>query len=217
MTYMAQSALAPEIFREYSSRVVVTSRSPRREVTVTNADTLVTAHLYLVDEAVARYRHRCRRHELDDVRSDAQLALVEAARQFREDGGAKFTTFARAKIDHAVIDGHRRRDHLSRAHRAKVGSGQFQSRSLDAMEGGDHLLSVSGDLGDVDNRELLARLMRDLDEPQRQAVTLRHLDGLSIAAAARQMKLKYQEVQYLLRTAMAHMRRLAGGGEYSTI
>jgi RNA polymerase sigma factor (sigma-70 family) len=214
---MAQSALAPEIFYECSPRFIFSDRSRRREDAMTNTDALVTAHLNLVDDAVARYCGRCRKHELDDVRSDAQLGLVEASRQFREDRGVKFTTFARDKIDHAVIDGHRRRDPLSRGHRAAVGPEQFQSRSLDAIEGNERLLAVAGDLDQVDNRDLLARLMRDLNPRQRQAVTLRHLEGLSVTAVARRMQLKFQEVQYLLRTAMAHLRRLAGGGEYSTI
>jgi RNA polymerase sigma factor (sigma-70 family) len=175
----------------------------------TDPDVLVETYLYLVDEAVGRNAGRCRPQDLDDLRSDAQLALVEASRQFREDGGASFRTFARRKIGHAIIDGLRNRDCLSRTHRAQVGFGRFQQFSLDALESTDDLLTSASGIEQIEQRELVERLLRELPGRQREAVSLRFLEGLKVAEVGDRMGISRSGAAYLIREGLAALRTAA--------
>jgi hypothetical protein len=56
-------------------------------------DALVAKHLHLVGEAVKRCRRQVRPQDLDDIRSDAQLSLVQAARRFRGEESAVAIAF----------------------------------------------------------------------------------------------------------------------------
>ena len=175
----------------------------------TEPDVLVETHLYLVDEAVRRNARRYRPQDLDDLRSDAQLALVEASRQWRASGGAKFTTFARNKINHAIIDGLRERDCLSRSHRAEVGFDQFQQFSLDALESADHLLATDSGFAEIENRHMVERLLRELPARQRQAVSLRYLEGLKVVEVGDRMGISRSGAAYLIREALTALRQAA--------
>lgn len=66
----------------------------------------------------------------DDWLSDAMLGLLEAAKKFDTSRNVRFQTFATFRINGAMIDGERNRDHLSRVERRKVKQGEQDDVSI---------------------------------------------------------------------------------------
>ncbi len=84
-------------------------------------DTLVRQHLPLVRTVVGRVAMTLPAHvDLDDLYSAGVIGLLEALRNFDENHGARFETYARIRIHGAIIDELRRMDCVSRTTRSKA-------------------------------------------------------------------------------------------------
>jgi RNA polymerase sigma factor (sigma-70 family) len=82
---------------------------------------LVEQHLHLARAAASRHcgKGGLRFELYDDVFADACLGLTQAALHWRPGGGASFATFARRRIDGAIIDSVRLMQPLSRGEYAR--------------------------------------------------------------------------------------------------
>ena len=72
---------------------------------------LVTEHLPLVDQVVARVSARFPRHvDRDELRNAGRLGLVEAARRYDPSTEVPFDRYAAIRIRGAILDSTRSRD-----------------------------------------------------------------------------------------------------------
>lgn len=91
------------------------------------------------------------RIDLDDLISYGQVGLAEAAREFKADEGAQFTTFAYYRIRGAIYDGLSQMSWLSRAQYRRLQYEQRASAVLRESQAGDS----GGSMAERDDRSWL--------------------------------------------------------------
>ncbi|MGD1019066.1 MAG: FliA/WhiG family RNA polymerase sigma factor [Verrucomicrobiia bacterium] len=99
-------------------------------------DKLVRDHLPLVRSVVGRAAMTLPPHiDLDDLYSVGVVGLLNALRNFDENNGASFETYARIRIHGAIIDELRRMDCVSRTMRSKARHVQAIIAELEQRKG----------------------------------------------------------------------------------
>jgi RNA polymerase sigma factor for flagellar operon FliA len=84
-------------------------------------DEFLAAHLPLVKKVIERMKASLPSHvDADDLGSAGLIGLVNAARSYRPDQGASFSTYATLRIRGAVLDELRRMDWMPRCAREKA-------------------------------------------------------------------------------------------------
>jgi RNA polymerase sigma factor FliA len=87
----------------------------------TSQDEFLKAHLPLVARVIERMKTSLPSHvDVDDLKSVGVIGLVNAARSYRADQGAAFSSYATLRIRGAVLDELRRMDWMPRRSRAKA-------------------------------------------------------------------------------------------------
>jgi RNA polymerase sigma factor FliA len=122
----------------------VPANAPDRAATV---EALVEEHLPLASYAVAAVANRVQlpaHVSRDDLLSGARLALFEAAKRYDPAKGASFATYARTRLQGAVLDELRATDWASRTVRA-------EARKLEAATD-----ALTAELGSAPTREQVA-------------------------------------------------------------
>ncbi|MGX0877129.1 RNA polymerase sigma factor (sigma-70 family) [Roseovarius sp. MBR-154] len=123
------------------------------------------------------------RAEAEDVAQEAMLRLWKQAHDWRQ-GEAKVTTWLYRVVANLCID---------RQRRARGGS-----VALDAIpEPADSRASAAEELQERARAEALQTALNDLPERQRQAVVLRHIEGLANPEIARIMEISVEAVESL--------------------
>jgi RNA polymerase sigma-70 factor (ECF subfamily) len=129
------------------------------------------------------YRLLGNRAEAEDVAQEAMLRLWKQARDWRQ-GEAKVTTWLYRVVANLCID---------RQRRARGGS-----VALDAIpEPADGRASADETLQQRARAEALQAALNDLPERQRQAVVLRHIEGLANPEIAEIMEITIEAVESL--------------------
>ncbi|MCD4823462.1 MAG: sigma-70 family RNA polymerase sigma factor [Phycisphaerae bacterium] len=178
-------------------------------VTKNNIDTLVKTHIHLADEAMRRYRGRFCGVAFDDIYSDTLMGLFQAARRYRTNEKASFTTFARRKIRHAIQDGFRTRDYLTRTHRRQVGTDGPKSISLNSLsENGDPFAAEDRNLRTVDERDTIAFLTSVFSFRLYLMIQMYFWDGMTYEQIGQYVGLKGEKVGRLIRGALEEMRQM---------
>lgn len=178
---------------------------------------LVEAYLPLVG-AIARAVARRLPSTVDrgDLIGDGMVGLLEAARRYDPSRGVGFGAYAGHRIRGAIYDGLRARDPLSRAARraaraaGKTAPLQFveleQAVTVPDDADGPEALILDADLRVQVRRGLLALPLRD-----RQVLTLRFVQGLSVRSTAARLGLSVTRVVEIQRRAQQRLRRLVAG------
>jgi RNA polymerase sigma factor (sigma-70 family) len=84
------------------------------------------AHVGLIDRAVRSLRRRCPHVDVDDARGAAAVALVEAARAYKDQPGGRFDWFALQRIGYRLKDAARAGELTSQRHlRRASGPGRW--------------------------------------------------------------------------------------------
>jgi RNA polymerase sigma factor for flagellar operon FliA len=134
-------------------------------MTVDERNALVMAELPKVYYIAARIRERLPQQvEMEDLVNAGVIGLIEACRNFDNTKNAHFSTFAKFRIQGAILDSLRRLDWGSRAVRKKGRAIASSIATLATLLGRQPL-----------QEEIAAHLKVDLDELQ---TTLTELDGL---------------------------------------
>lgn len=135
-----------------------TSRAARPvgwAVAGTDIEERIIAHLAFARAVAARtIGQQARRADRDDLLAWGAVGLVQAARRYREDGGASFAGYAARRVRGCVLDALRAADPLSRAerraHRAALRVREdvpapYTETSLDAIieRGGEACLAAT--------------------------------------------------------------------------
>jgi len=129
------------------------------------------------------YRLLGNRAEAEDVAQEAMLRLWKQARDWRQ-GEAKVTTWLYRVVANLCID---------RQRRARGGS-----VALDAIpEPADGRASAAEAMQERARAEALQMALNDLPERQRQAVVLRHIEGLANPEIAGIMEITIEAVESL--------------------
>ena len=129
------------------------------------------------------YRLLGNRAEAEDVAQEAMLRLWKQARDWRQ-GEAKVTTWLYRVVANLCID---------RRRRARGGS-----VALDAIpEPADGRASAAEAMQERARAEALQMALNDLPERQRQAVVLRHIEGLANPEIATIMEISVEAVESL--------------------
>jgi RNA polymerase sigma-70 factor (ECF subfamily) len=138
------------------------------------------------------------RAEAEDVAQETMLRLWRVARDWRQ-GETKVTTWAYRVATNLCID--RQRSHRRRGQVALDASPEPE----DAAQG------VEGRLQDARRMAALEEALADLPDRQRQAVVLRHIEGLANPEIAAVMEIGVEAVESLTaRGKRALAQRLAG-------
>lgn len=127
----------------------------------------------------------------DDIVQDVFVEALRARRSFR--GDASLTTWMCAIARHRVhrwFEGQRRDERIERAARAQA----LTSARVTTTD-------------DLEQRDAVVRALKQLPISQRQAVSLKYLDGLSVAAIADAMALGPIQVQSLLQRGRTSLRQ----------
>ena len=90
------SVAAPELLNLSS-----TDQAPDR-------DALIRSHVWLVQSRVNNLAGRLPSPPREDMEADGYMGLIDAATRFDPERGVQFITFARWRIDGAILDGIRR-------------------------------------------------------------------------------------------------------------
>jgi len=144
------------------------------------------------------------RAEAEDVAQEAMLRLWKVAPEWRP-GEAKVTTWLYRVVTNLCTDRLRKK----------------RSVDIDAIEEpADDKPAVTARLMAKDRAQALIEAMRDLPERQRQAVTLRHIEGLTNPQIGEVLQISTEAVESLtargkraLAKALAHRREELGYGD----
>ncbi len=144
------------------------------------------------------------RAEAEDVSQEAMLRLWKVAPDWRQ-GEAKVTTWLYRVVSNLCTDRLRKK----------------RGVDIDAIEEpADGRPAVTSRLIAEDRARALIGAMRDLSDGQRQAVTLRHIEGLGNPEIAKIMQISTEAVESLtargkraLAKALAHRREELGYGD----
>ncbi len=154
------------------------------------------------------FRHAARvlgdRAEAEDLAQEAMLRLWKAAADWRADGSAKPGTWLHKVVANLAID------RLRRSGRSvELGDDDF----ADATPG------VEAQMQEGDRMSALDSALRTLPERQRQAVVLRHIEGLSNPEIAEVLEIGVEAVESLtargkraLKTALEGQKEALGYG-----
>jgi RNA polymerase sigma-B factor len=159
---------------------------------------LIEAHLPLV-RAVAR-RYAGLGEELDDLVQVGAVGLVKAAERFDPSRGVAFATFAAP-----AIEGEVRRHLRKRTRSLRIPQELHQMEAELHRSNGD----LSAALGS-DNRLLLARGLRALDQRERRIVFLRFNADMTERQIAQAVGISQAHVSRLLDGALATLRNELG-------
>ena len=122
------------------------------------------------------------RTEAEDVAQEAKLRLWRIAPEWRQ-GDAKVTTWLYRVVSNLCTDRHRRRPMVD----------------LDAVpEPEDGTASAQAALEEAERQKALHLALQDLPDRQRQAVVLRHIEGLSNPDIAEVMEIGVEAVESLI-------------------
>ena len=171
---------------------------------------------YLLLLAQLHWDHRLQgRFDPSDLVQDTLLEAHDKRAQFKGTGDAELAGWLRQMLAHNLVDAVRR---LKRAKRdvnlersLEVLLGESSSRLQDWLAASQSSPSKQA----AKNEELtwLADSLAQLPPLQREAVTLHHLKGLSLAELARQMGRSEAAVAGLLRRGLKKLRELMGDEE----
>lgn len=122
--------MTPPISRTDAPDQVASGSGPQEQ------DRLITEHIPLVHHLVRETLSRVPSHVSgDDLVSAGLLALTQAAQAFEVDRGAKFATFAAARIRGAILDELRSMDWASRSVRRRARQIEAAQETLAAQKG----------------------------------------------------------------------------------
>lgn len=177
---------------------------------------LVLRYLPLIRGVLAHIRHPRSLH--DDLLQEGAIGLMNAARDWRPDGGASFHHYARLRIRGAILDAMRSFGTTVRfsRHVAKKARTQGQALlcrplSLDDHRSNEVLVDTLDPCRTTDLRDEVAALLATLAPRTRDAVLLTHgLRGLqphSLREAGKLLHISESRVSQLLAAAYTSCRR----------
>lgn len=167
----------------------------------------------------------------EDLIGAALIALVQAADQFDERRGVKFSTWAIAKMRGAVLEYLREADWLPRLSREKVKRGEAEEirvLSLDTLlrptgESGESWLHQIPDLASLpseramhsDLRARLNRCLSSLPERERRAVERYFFGDVTFLEISREMQISESRAYQLVDQAKGRLRIMMEGEEWT--
>lgn len=183
---------------------------------------LVARNQGFVVSMAAQYKHRGL--DMDDLVSEGNIGMLQAARKFDESQGKRFVTFAAPYIRDAIEKAIEQQTGLYRVPRdvADAATEKKRSRalSIDAPVGGSPELSLGRVIPDADapdpektlQKDLLVRELQELVHglaPREQHVVQRFygvgVDPLTMAEIAQEMGLKRERVRQIRNHAVRHI------------
>jgi len=160
---------------------------------------------------VSRMYVRGKSHvELDDIRQDGMVGMLQALVKFDPRRGTKFASFANRRVSGSILDGARRTDVLERNHRKRVRAGIDRSPSFIHLDDSDHTvdLPVASSAHQIelqiDLRAAVARLPRLL----RRVVTMYYFDDMPMHEIARVLGVCNSWVSQLLLEARLRLKEI---------
>lgn len=149
---------------------------------------LVTDHLYLVRRYVRHYAPMLKRQaDADGMESDAMLALVRKAQEYR-DGIGSFETFAGPRVKGACVDA------LRTANGRQTAALVYEP-------------AVEGEQEKVDLRDAAGRVVREVRCLEMQVLTLHHREGMTLNEVASRLGISMSWTAKMLNRAYDLIRR----------
>lgn len=183
---------------------------------------LVARNQGFVVSMAAQYKHRGL--DMDDLVSEGNIGMLQAARKFDTSQGKRFVTFAAPYIRDAIEKAIEQQTGLYRVPRDVADSAAEKKRSrtlsIDAPVGGSPELSLGRVIPDADapdpektlQKDLLVRELQELVRglaPREQHVVQRFygvgVDPLTMAEIAQEMGLKRERVRQIRNQAVRHI------------
>jgi RNA polymerase sigma factor for flagellar operon FliA len=159
--------------------------------------------------AIAREKARGDEGLYQDLESAAALGLAQAARTWRPDGGASFRTHAFTRMNGAIADEMRKRDHLSRSMRQAVSVGLAKDPGPPAPlteEVVDELVDPALELELVETAAVLRDAIHALPERERFVMWLRLEDELPLREIGQLLGVTESRVSQIATKALARLR-----------
>lgn len=153
--------------------------------------------------------------EIDDLRSEARLALLQAVKRFDPARGVPFGAYARRRISGAVLDFLRRIDPLSRRDRAAVTAGSltWDEVSLDEARDAPAVAQSEARAADLAERRAEAMLADIADLTDQEIVRRLVVDEEAVERVAAELRLKVRAVE---RRKCRALRRLRASAQSAT-
>lgn len=166
-------------------------------------------------QRVARAFARWTSLELEELLAEGRLAAVEALQQDERAEGITLETFIRVRVRDAIVD--RIRKHAARVERVRKDACAIALCSAFAVDTGDHQLASGRDAEGaaakrIDVRRVLMAL-EQLPVREREALTLRFLDELTIEEAALLLGVRRETVWRWVTSGIERLRRTMVEGE----
>jgi RNA polymerase sigma factor (sigma-70 family) len=174
-------------------------------INTTNEDELVADYMPLVERLARRrfarvYGNVC----YDEWLSDALLGLVNAIRKFDPEKNTSFKTYATVRINGAMLDGERNRDHLPRLERQRAKRGEIEPppppTSIDS-EGVPESFCR-----DEDASEIFTGLSRCLGDRSALMFTWYYRDGITMKEIGKLLELSESRVSQLMASCRKRLK-----------
>jgi RNA polymerase sigma factor (sigma-70 family) len=147
-------------------------------------------------ELIARIVRRTHTQvSLEDFEGAGRIGLVQAAKRWRPDGGLNFRSFAGRRMKGEMLELVRRRHQWENS-----------SQPLPSSETRDPQAGRSIEL--VDTRKRVVSILKELPEPERQALTLHYIDEKPRAEVAKRMGRSHADLSALIASSLSHAREV---------
>jgi RNA polymerase sigma factor (sigma-70 family) len=175
----------------------------------THHDATLLAHLSIVDSVAKRLAGG--RHDFEDLRSVAYLALVRALADFRPERGIALSPYLHLHIRWAILKGLRSDRRLRRADltstRASAETSSFSGGSVARWGHGEDELLCREEA--ALRRRRAAELLEGLSPSERSVVVEHHLRGRELKELVRDGGPSYATIRRRAKSAMEQLRARA--------
>jgi len=177
--------------------------------------------------AVAVNRNTPSSIDIDDLKQDGMLGLMDAVRRFDARRGATLNTFARARVRGSMIDGMRSMDWVPKGVRAQVTEGDvteadvgrhlsLEGHASDGAEDADRRriemladTKARGAQTAIDDWERLCCYARGLAPDEKMAILGLYFAGLTMKRVGEYLGVTESRISCVHQDALAQMRRAA--------
>lgn len=168
---------------------------------------LCTRYFYLVQSCAEKYRRLFPEDQMEEIKSDGGIGLLEALTTFNPDKSGDIKKYIEVKIRHRIKDGLRKRDRFGNRYRkANLEPVKFCDIDCVAQEAFE---CRDFNLTQVENRDFVENLLQGLTPSSREFIELHYLKGLSIEEIAKMKSASVRNIQRKKNRIIETLKELA--------
>lgn len=167
--------------------------SCKRALSKAEIELLCNQYYHLIDACAKKYRRIFPDDQIEDIKSDGSIGLLEAITTFKPDKSSNLKKYIEIKIRHRIKDGLRKRDKFrnrnNKSQSSPVNFCSIEDVHQDVCECQDDNFTK------LENKDLIESLLEGLSDSSRELIELHYIKGLSTEQIAKVKSTSIRNIQ----------------------